>query len=105
MRGYVELERVADVVFDVAPLDAGLARLGTHRMIVTVGVVIGPMAEMSMVQVKPTHLVVVVCRSMHVRGPGAQAERQVQNTANQCDGPTHPADYIRPVGPNRLTAR
>ena len=91
LRRYVELQRVADVVFDVAPLDVGLARIGTRRMIVTMGVVIGPMAEMSMVQVKPTHLVVVVCRSMHVRSAGHEAEREIDGATTYGEEPTHPA--------------
>ena len=69
-----------------------------------VGTVIGPMAEVGMVEVKSTHLVVVVCRSMHVRGPGAKAERQVQSTATQCDEPTHPAEYIRAWNSRRPAA-
>lgn len=95
MLGTLELERVAVVVFDVESLDAGLDRCVTPMVMVTAGVVRGRMAYVGMVEVKPAHLAVVVCRSMHVRGPGDQAERQVRNTADQCHGPTHPAEYTR----------
>lgn len=89
---------------DVESIDAVLARFGVRMFMMAVGTVIGPMAEVGMVEVKSTHLVVVVCRSMHVRGPGAKAERQVQSTATQCDEPTHPAEYIRAWNSRRPAA-
>jgi len=94
------------VVFDMESLDAGLARLGTRRVMVTAVIVLRRMGDVGVVEVKPAQFVVVLCRAMNVRGPGDQAERQVQKTATQCHGPTHPAEPTGRLGltpPDRST--
>lgn len=108
MGGDVEIQRVAVVMRDAAPIDANLVGPGTLALVVPVRTVIDRIAQVGVVEVKTTHLVVVARCSMHVRSAGDDAEHQVQNTAAERESPAHPADCTRgrgaaKVGPFRTT--
>jgi hypothetical protein len=60
--------------------------------------VIGRVADVGVVEVKPSHLLVMVRRSMHVRGPGDESERQDQGTAKDRERFAHLADCTRRRG-------
>ncbi len=95
MDGDDQLKRVAVVVCDVGPREAGFAWFGTRILMVLVGTAIGRIADVGVVEMQPGHFFVVICRSVHVRGPGDEAERQVQGAAPQCEKPLHPTEYTR----------
>lgn len=93
-----EVERISVVMIDVACIDVGLARLGTRTLPVPVRTVTGCIAPVGMVEVEPAHLVVRIRCSMHVRGPGHEAESRIRHAATKHEDPTHPADCIRGHG-------
>lgn len=95
MDGDDQLKRVPVVVCDVGPREAGFAWFGTRILMVLVGTAIGRIADVGVVEMQPGHFFVVICRSVHVRGPGDEAERQVQGAAPQCEKPLHPTEYTR----------
>jgi hypothetical protein len=89
----MQLEGVAVLVRGIDPLAVVFSWIRMRMMMMLTGVVIGPMTHMGMVQVNPSHGVVVIRVPMHVGISGETTERQIQDGTSYCDEPAHLREY------------
>ena len=97
------MDRIAVVVIGVTSTElllvatCGLARVSV--IVIVLVIVIARVAQVTVIDVQPAILLVVIRRFVHVGEAGHEAERQVEGTTAQCKSPSHPTDCIRRLVP------